>query len=159
MEYCHFTPKRGENCVCIVPYAPKKETVRNEMPPDFIAFSLDNFEEGTSPSSITAASDLLILNSTRSEIPALAIVDKQLITNLQLMAYASNIEKFTVKKSPYKRSYKFKPRVLERFRIKQLKLFREMCDNMNYDVMNRLFNLYGYVPMDYDEKKWKTYVF
>jgi len=162
MEYCHFTPKRGENCVCIVPYAPKKETVRNEVITDFIAFSLDNFDDGTSPSSITAASDLLILKTTHPILPPAAALEdehKLNMSEIKLMAYASNIEKYIVKKSPHKRSYKFKPRILERFRTKQLYIFRKMCENMNSDVMKRMFAAYGYVPFEYEANKWKSYVF
>lgn len=160
MQYCHFTPPRGMSCICVPPPLVKRKTMiqRVNSKPSFIAFSLDDVDENVAPQAITAANELLILHTSPTHAEPQALENEIMPTMKQIkMEVLKNIMPFIVKNSPFKRSYKNKPKVLARLREQQLKMFKILAKRSSREMKKKVFNAFGYVPFEYDTEKWRAY--
>jgi hypothetical protein len=162
MQHVYVTPTRPRQLECVPPPPPRKfvtygTSVRNTLPTRFIAFSLEEFDVHFDAPTLTAANELLILHtSTHAAAESQPLMLEEMATKTDMNALVlSKIKPYVVQNTPYKRSYKRRPKVLQKLRLSQQRIFRQLCKRAKSDMDAAVRDAYGYVP--FCETNWTFY--
>jgi hypothetical protein len=133
--------------------------VRVSTSTKFIAFSLNDFDVHIDATAMTAANELLILHTTAPTRDNMAL-EPLMLEELPIKAHINahvldTIDTYIVKNTPFKRSYRTRPKLLKTLRRSQQRIFRNLCLRARIDMVRAVCDAYGYVPINVTQ--WTYY--